>query len=158
MLWRLAGGRAHAGGLCGRLVRKSADNGLLHARNGLLCTRNGLLRLIDHPRRDRAHRLLLGNRYRRDDAASDAGWLADLLNRRFGSARVFLDIDTIDPGTDFERVLKSLGLVSTTTACTQLFPNFLDTKTNAGYLTKAIERTRAALEPPTRIAKSNRRK
>ena len=45
--------------------------------------------------------------YRRDDAASDAGWLADLLNRRFGSARVFLDIDTIDPGTDFERVLTS---------------------------------------------------
>ena len=45
--------------------------------------------------------------YRREDSAGDAGRLADHLNRRFGSARVFLDIDTIDPGTDFERVLTS---------------------------------------------------
>ena len=45
--------------------------------------------------------------YRRDDAAGDAGRLADHLNRRFGAASVFLDIDTIDPGADFERVLKS---------------------------------------------------
>jgi len=45
--------------------------------------------------------------YRRDDAAGDAGRLADHLNRRFGQARIFLDIDTIDPGTDYERVLKS---------------------------------------------------
>lgn len=45
--------------------------------------------------------------YRREDSAGDAGRLADHLNRRFGSARVFLDIDTIDPGTDFERALTS---------------------------------------------------
>ena len=45
--------------------------------------------------------------YRREDAAGDAGRLADHLNRRFGHARIFLDIDTIDPGTDYERVLKS---------------------------------------------------
>lgn len=43
--------------------------------------------------------------YRRDDAAGDAGRLADHLNRRFGKGQVFLDIDTIDPGTDFVRVL-----------------------------------------------------
>ena len=43
--------------------------------------------------------------YRRDDAAGDAGRLADHLHRRFGKHRVFLDIDTIDPGTDFVRVL-----------------------------------------------------
>ncbi|HZM94425.1 MAG TPA: toll/interleukin-1 receptor domain-containing protein [Vicinamibacterales bacterium] len=47
--------------------------------------------------------------YRRDDAAGDAGRLADHLIRRFGRNQVFLDIDTIDPGTDFVRVLhKSL--------------------------------------------------
>ncbi len=47
--------------------------------------------------------------YRRDDAAGDAGRLADHLTRRFGKDQVFLDIDTIDPGTDFVRVLhKSL--------------------------------------------------
>jgi tetratricopeptide (TPR) repeat protein len=45
--------------------------------------------------------------YRRDDAASDAGRLADHLNRRFGEGQVFLDIDTINPGTDFVRVLQS---------------------------------------------------
>jgi hypothetical protein len=43
--------------------------------------------------------------YRRDDTAGEAGRLADHLNRRFGSAGVFLDIDTIDPGADFEHVL-----------------------------------------------------
>ena len=45
--------------------------------------------------------------YRREDSAGDAGRLADHLNQRFGSASVFLDIDTIDPGADFERVLTS---------------------------------------------------
>ena len=45
--------------------------------------------------------------YRRADAAGDAGRLADHLNRRFGPSRVFLDIDSIDPGTDFERALTS---------------------------------------------------
>ena len=44
--------------------------------------------------------------YRRDDAASAAGRLADHLNRRFGAGRVFLDIDTIEPGTDFVSVLR----------------------------------------------------
>ena len=43
--------------------------------------------------------------YRRADAAGDAGRLADHLNHRFGANRVFLDIDTIDPGTDFVEVL-----------------------------------------------------
>jgi hypothetical protein len=45
--------------------------------------------------------------YRRDDAAGDAGRLADHLHRRFGATHVFLDIDTIDPGIDFEKVLRA---------------------------------------------------
>jgi hypothetical protein len=44
--------------------------------------------------------------YRRDDAAGDAGRLADHLHRRFGASHVFLDIDTIDAGTDFVQVLQ----------------------------------------------------
>jgi len=44
--------------------------------------------------------------YRRDDAAGDAGRLADYLQRRFGAAQVFLDIETIEPGADFVRVLQ----------------------------------------------------
>ena len=45
--------------------------------------------------------------YRRDDAAGDAGRLADHLLRRFGAMRVFLDIDTIAPGADFPRALQA---------------------------------------------------
>ncbi len=44
--------------------------------------------------------------YRRDDAAGDAGRLTDYLQRRFGAGQVFLDIDTIEPGADFVRVLQ----------------------------------------------------
>ena len=44
--------------------------------------------------------------YRRDDAAGDAGRLADHVQRRFGADRVFLDIDTIEPGSDFVRALR----------------------------------------------------
>ncbi len=38
--------------------------------------------------------------YRRDDCAGHAGRLKDVLNRHF-SGRVFMDLDTIDPGVDF---------------------------------------------------------
>ena len=47
--------------------------------------------------------------YRRDDAASDAGRLADHLQRRFGADRVFLDVEAIEPGTDFVEVLQEFG-------------------------------------------------
>lgn len=48
--------------------------------------------------------------YRREDAAGDAGRLADHLYRRFGANRVFLDIDAINPGIDFVKALHtSLG-------------------------------------------------
>jgi len=43
--------------------------------------------------------------YRRENASGDAGRLADLLSQRFGRDRVFLDVDTIDPGADFVNVL-----------------------------------------------------
>src|SRR3954451_7916111 len=43
--------------------------------------------------------------YRREDADSDDGGLAGHLSRRFGADRVFLDVDAIDPGTDFVQVL-----------------------------------------------------
>lgn len=43
--------------------------------------------------------------YRREDAAADAGRLADHLSQRFGKDRVFLDVDAIAPGADFVQVL-----------------------------------------------------
>lgn len=39
--------------------------------------------------------------YRRQDAQSAAGRLADGLERRFGKAQIFRDIETIEPGVDF---------------------------------------------------------
>jgi tetratricopeptide (TPR) repeat protein len=39
--------------------------------------------------------------YRREDAAGEAGRLSEHLARRFGPNRVFIDIDTIAPGTDY---------------------------------------------------------
>ena len=39
--------------------------------------------------------------YRRDDASGHAGRLYDDLAERFGDDRVFIDIDTIEPGVDF---------------------------------------------------------
>jgi hypothetical protein len=43
--------------------------------------------------------------YRRDDVAGDAGRLTDHLKRRFGKRRIFLDIDSINPGIDFVQAL-----------------------------------------------------
>ena len=43
--------------------------------------------------------------YRRNDVAGDAGRLTDHLQRRFGKRRIFLDIDSIDPGIDFVQAL-----------------------------------------------------
>ena len=45
--------------------------------------------------------------YRREDAAADAGRLADHLSARFGRDRIFLDVDTIAPGTDFVQALNT---------------------------------------------------
>ena len=39
--------------------------------------------------------------YRRDDSAGYAGRLYDRLTARFGSDRVFMDVEGIEPGTDF---------------------------------------------------------
>ncbi|WP_170856962.1 toll/interleukin-1 receptor domain-containing protein [Geodermatophilus africanus] len=41
--------------------------------------------------------------YRREDTADATGRLADLLVDRFGSARVFMDVNNIEPGQDFIR-------------------------------------------------------
>lgn len=45
--------------------------------------------------------------YRRDDSAGYAGRLFDFLSARFGSKNVFMDIDTIEPGDDFRKVVRN---------------------------------------------------
>jgi hypothetical protein len=44
--------------------------------------------------------------YRRDDTAGHAGRLYEDLAEKFGSKRVFMDIDTIEPGVDFPEVIE----------------------------------------------------
>ena len=44
--------------------------------------------------------------YRRDDSAFPAGWLYDRLSAHVGNGLVFKDVDSIEPGDDFVRVLE----------------------------------------------------
>jgi TIR domain len=57
-----------------------------------------------------AERALHKNRiflsYRRDDAHTIASRLYDILSSHFGVAQVFMDIDSIEPGTDFLQVIQ----------------------------------------------------
>jgi hypothetical protein len=43
--------------------------------------------------------------YRRQETAYPAGWLFDRLAARFGADRIFKDVDSIDPGEDFVKVI-----------------------------------------------------
>jgi hypothetical protein len=45
--------------------------------------------------------------YRRDDTAGYAGRLFDHLSAHFGPKNVFMDIDTIEPGDDFRKVVRN---------------------------------------------------
>jgi hypothetical protein len=48
--------------------------------------------------------------YRREDAAGHAGRLSDRLVARFGEERVFIDVEDIKPGDDFEHAIeRTLG-------------------------------------------------
>ena len=48
--------------------------------------------------------------YRRDDSAGYAGRLFDYLSAHFGANNIFMDIDTIEPGEDFRKVIsKAVG-------------------------------------------------
>jgi len=43
--------------------------------------------------------------YRRGDASYPAAWLFDQFTARFGSDRVFMDVDSIEPGDDFAEII-----------------------------------------------------
>ena len=45
--------------------------------------------------------------YRREDTSGHAGRLCDNLVERFGKDRIFMDIDTIEPGEDFIQVIEN---------------------------------------------------
>ena len=69
--------------------------------------------------------------YRRDDSSGYAGRLFDNLITRFGRERVFMDIETLEPGLDFvdgiERAIRSCGAV-----IALIGPNWIRATNNQG--------------------------
>jgi len=43
--------------------------------------------------------------YRRHETSGTAGRLGDQLANHFGTSRVFIDVDTIEPGVDFAEAI-----------------------------------------------------
>ena len=55
--------------------------------------------------------------YRREDSAPYAGRLHDRLVPAFGRENVFMDIDTLTPGVDFDEEIRRTLLASTSCWC-----------------------------------------
>jgi len=45
--------------------------------------------------------------YRRQDTAGHTGWLRDRLAARFGDDQVFMDVATLEPGSDFPEAIRA---------------------------------------------------
>jgi hypothetical protein len=69
--------------------------------------------------------------YRRDDAAGYAGRLHEALERRLGAARVFRDVDTIQPGQDFVKAIEA-RLAACRVMLVIIGREWLDTRNAAG--------------------------
>jgi hypothetical protein len=63
--------------------------------------------------------------YRRDDAAGHAGRLSDRLIARFGAARIFMDVQDIQPGQNFEQAIERT-LATCDTMLVVLGPRWLE--------------------------------
>jgi hypothetical protein len=75
--------------------------------------------------------------YRREDGGDAAGRLADRLAERFGAGRVFMDVDAIEPGTDFAQ-----AMIRAVEAC-----DVLVAVIGPGWLAAANERGRRLDDP-----------
>jgi len=75
--------------------------------------------------------------YRRDDSSVYAGRLFDNLAGRFGRERVFMDIETLEPGMDFvagiDRAIESCGAV-----IAMIGPSWIKAKNGEGRLSGSI--------------------
>jgi hypothetical protein len=69
--------------------------------------------------------------YRRDDTRHAAGRLADDLAAEFGAARIFRDVESIDPGVDFEVALEQ-ALESCAVMLVLIGPAWVDIKDPQG--------------------------
>jgi hypothetical protein len=81
--------------------------------------------------------------YRRRETSGTAGRLADQLGRHFGTGRVFIDVDSIEPGVDFtETIVGAVG------ACKVLLAVI-----GPGWLTATDEQGRRRLDDPEDIVR-----
>ena len=69
--------------------------------------------------------------YRRDDAEEAAGRLSDHLVNQFGRENIFMDVDGIDPGRDFRKVIDET-LIQCDVLLGVIGKNWLDTKDETG--------------------------
>jgi formylglycine-generating enzyme required for sulfatase activity len=69
--------------------------------------------------------------YRRDDTADVAGRIYDALALRFGRHRLFKDVDSLTPGTDFGQHIRSL-LPNCRVALILIGPNWIDAHDQTG--------------------------
>jgi hypothetical protein len=44
--------------------------------------------------------------YRREDSEGYAGWLYDRLQERFPQQKIFMDVDSVEPGVDFAKAIQ----------------------------------------------------
>ena len=69
--------------------------------------------------------------YRREDTAGYAGRVSDRLSQRFGSEKIFIDVDTIEPGEDFvEAIEEKVGICDALVAL--IGKDWLDCKNEGG--------------------------
>jgi hypothetical protein len=71
--------------------------------------------------------------YRRDDAPGHAGRLYDRLVTRFGEDRVFMDVDSIDPGEDFVNVIETT-LASASVVVVVIGPTWVTSRDEQGVV------------------------
>lgn len=84
-----------------------------------------------HTRDDAMARIFIS--YRREDSAGWTGRLAEQLKQKFGSESIFMDIDTIQPGTDFTEAVRS-AVAACDLLLAMIGPEWLSTKNADGQL------------------------
>ena len=82
-------------------VAATQRDGGIRQRGGLVPARGSLRR---RKASNRVARFFIS--YRREDAAAEAGRLYDLLSQEFGSEAVFMDVDTLQPGSNYRTVIE----------------------------------------------------
>src|SRR5262249_57072194 len=69
--------------------------------------------------------------YRRGDRSGSAGRIYDMLSQRLSGTRIFMDVDSVEPGVDFKRALDE-QLAGCDYFIAVVGPNWTNAKTTDG--------------------------